>query len=246
MSVHDFFQRKSNIVPPEQEHPNKKTKSDVSTVGSSKVHLSPISDAANVNPVLAGIFKRSRDSMVRLAPAKDHQTQLKSAPGTDAHDLAQTAVGRGIRHSFAANTATIGIAIDNGVAHTVNASMDQEQHQMQPSESTSTRAANIDSLSQLASNFRNSLMQSGDSNEFMVDAEPTPLSEMYRSEPIPSSETNYFYNGFLSRNSSLVDLAMIAPVDESKSPQPLENEDNFDFVDFPGMDMFPVRSSSDS
>jgi hypothetical protein len=101
--------------------------------------------------------------------------------------------------------------------------------------SASTSTAN--SLSELANNYQNSLKDdvvtedSGDN--------PTPLSQMQNGMGSAFDGGMLDSTGFLSRNSSLIDLAMLAPVDEALNSTNM-NEDNvshigesFEFLDFP-------------
>lgn len=113
--------------------------------------------------------------------------------------------------------------------------------------------ASNDSLSQLESNFRNSLNESCDNltqsyNNLgsVTDTDPTPLSMMRSTE---SSENMDFYSGFLSRNSSLIDLAMLAPIDEAMPIQCDEDSNDFasfGFIDFPNPDAFNFNLSSEN
>jgi hypothetical protein len=84
-----------------------------------------------------------------------------------------------------------------------------------------------DSLSQLAANYRNSL------NDLAEEMDPTPLSQMQNPETTFSG-----FTGFLSRDSSLVDLAMIAPVEDGgnedrEAGTETEADVGFGFIDFP-------------
>jgi hypothetical protein len=226
----------------ENDNPQKKLKGDVSST-----YGTPTSDAAKVNPILAGIFKRSRESISHLPPGKVPLSYLNSTSGAEAHEIAQAAVGKGVRHNFGTyKHMTITVTDAGDPTPATYTSTTHQQQQILQRESTSVQSANMDSLTELTSNFHNSLMQSVASDDILGDTEPTPLSEMCISEPIPSSDTSYFCLGFLSKNSSLVDLAMSTPADNSISTEPLDNSENFDFTDFPSLDMFPVRSSSES
>jgi hypothetical protein len=54
------------------------------------------------------------------------------------------------------------------------------------------------------------------------------------------------FTGFLSRNSSLVDLAMLAPVEEAlEAPTTTDSARGFGFVDFPNPDVYPLTSNND-
>ena len=73
-----------------------------------------------------------------------------------------------------------------------------------------------DPLSQLASNYRNSLMEIRDNDQLTS-------------------------SGLLSRDSSLLDLAMIPDVDDGAPPAPETSDINpgFTFVDFPNPEVQP-------
>lgn len=83
-----------------------------------------------------------------------------------------------------------------------------------------TKSSIDQSLSELESNYRSSL---------------EPATTAANHEP-PNDE---FFGGFLSRNSSLVDLAMIPPVDGNYGDYPLGAE-AFNFVDFPNPEIDPL------
>jgi hypothetical protein len=134
------------------------------------------------------------------------------------HELARQAVGRGIRHSIGASVSNASIVAPMPILH------------------TSTSTAN--SLSELACNYQNSLKEDIVTEE--SDDDPTPLSRMQGR--ISSTFDTAFepnYEAFLSSNSSLIDLAMLAPVDE-----PLQDPssggvyadpsgESYEFMDFP-------------
>ena len=128
-----------------------------------------------------------------------------------AHEaLARRAVGRGIRHSF------------GGVS------------QLQPTATPALAASSsvADSLSELANNYKKSLQD--DTEVAVSDDDPTPLSQM---QGPPDYYNSSSFSGFLSHSSSLVDLAMIAPVEDAlENPSTTARE--FGFDDFPN-DMFP-------
>jgi hypothetical protein len=100
----------------------------------------------------------------------------------------------------------------------------------------------VGSLTELASNYHNSLMNSTQNAGYDGnDLEPTPLSQMR------DNGGQYFepYTpGFLSRNSSLIDLAMIAPVENGNvaasssstltaaAPAPMDGSQGFAYADF--------------
>jgi hypothetical protein len=101
-------------------------------------------------------------------------------------------------------------------------------------------------LSQLATNYQNTL------NDMSAEAldqgtDPTPLDQMRRDAP---------FLGFLSREDSLIDLAMIDNNTDEQSPaleappareDPDEDSDGaFNFIDFPSLDAYPPETKSSS
>jgi hypothetical protein len=120
-------------------------------------------------------------------------------------ELARQAVGRGIRHEFgrpaAPSAAAVAVSISPAAAP------------MPPPISNP-----VGSLTELASNYHNSLMSSTQNAGYDGnDVEPTPLSQM-RDDGGQYFEP--YTPGFLSRNSSLIDLAMIAPVENGNVQEP--------------------------
>jgi hypothetical protein len=73
-------------------------------------------------------------------------------------------------------------------------------------------------------------------------ADPTPLSEMQRQ----NNNSTGLFGGFLSRNSSLVDLAMIAPVDADSQELSDYLSEGFGFIDFPNPEVHPANRGSTS
>jgi hypothetical protein len=202
---------------------------------------------SKVNPVLAGIYNRTSQqfrteqqksaSAISVTRSRGLVTDAVTASVPTAlvtlgkpseetgarlgvhHELARRAIGVGIRHGL--------------IGSTSNASLPAPA-QVLP---TSTSTAN--SLSELASNYQNSLKEDIVTEE--SDDDPTPLSKMQ------CRITNSFdtmlepaYVGFLSRNSSLIDLAMLAPVEENPGDLSSGGEGNgnqsrgsYEFLDFP-------------
>lgn len=207
-------------------------------------------DATAVNPVLAGIYNRSSRAQKKQAPSASAghvagqalATTARAALGTTvsntstetwgvlgAHQaLARRAVGKGIRHGFGGPA----VAVPPQTATTTA--------KLPPSSSAA------DTLSALASNYQNSLLNSNNDNEGLEsDDDPTPLSQM-QGRSGTYYDTPAAYSGFLSRNSSLVDLAMIAPVDEGLDDFLTETADaarGFGFVDFPNPEVHPSPKS---
>jgi len=155
--------------------------------------------------------------------------------------LARRAVGRGVRHGYAAPLTESEGLQSMGAQHAVIAA-------------SSLPGPGLDSLSQLANNYRNVLNEaakeaSSSADDKVENNDPTPLSEMQGRNYESSSD----FGGFLSRNSSLVDLAMIAPVDEDdlEMPPPASSASTdpsrgFGFVDFPNPEVHPSNSDPSS
>jgi hypothetical protein len=135
--------------------------------------------------------------------------------------LARRAVGRGIRHGFGAPS--------------------------QPQPATAKLppvTSTADSLSELANNYQNSLKDDTGISALESDADPTPLSQMQGRGGYYDSAGAFSF--FLSRNSSLVDLAMIAPVDDAlEEPSTVTTDEarDFTFVDFPNPEVHPGAST---
>jgi hypothetical protein len=209
-------------------------------------HTAPSSDARQssvvVNPILAGILQQQRKSSAGIdasrRTAQPSSQVLISRPRSITTDtagqatghqaLARQAVGKGIRHGFAVSA-------------------------VQPAQPRSTQELD-QSLSELASNYRRSFVQQQNStasdaalaaaaaeaaaaaDDLGSDSDPTPLSQMQQ-------ERDESFTGFLSRNSSLIDLAMIAPVDDEETSDVATSASNatnrFGFVDFPNPEVDP-------
>ena len=206
-----------------------------------------------VNPVLAGIYKRTskqyiseRNPLAESTHGSDRNgstastavstlidigstsdavnTRLVLSTKTGAHhELARRAIGRGIRHGLG------GSALPKFLPPVPIPLLPPVPL---PVLSASTSTAN--SLSELANNYQNSLKDDVVTED--SDDNPTPLSQM---------QNGTFYSGmsdstgFLSRNSSLIDLAMLAPVDEALKGTNTDDDnenhsgESFDFLDFP-------------
>jgi hypothetical protein len=198
-----------------------------------------MSGEPQVNPVLAGILQRNRvaadnssgsisSSSARLAAISAIPTSSPTSTRnvhalTTPQELARAAAGRGIRHSFlagavaAAAPATASLS-SSSLSVTEN-SADRNPATLALKEASFSLPASA-SLSQLEINFRNTINDM-DGNSLLVDADPTPLNEMVAPE-----------YGFLSRDSSLIDLAMIPPVEDNVNPS--TNPDTFGLTfDFP-------------
>ena len=184
-------------------------------------------DNSIVNPVLAGIIQRSNPQTTTPTPVTS-ATPAKSPAGDSFKAVAKSAVGRGIRHSFTAKALP-------PVASAV-ASRPDETLSETPLEAKVKRDSSRDNLSQLATNYRNSLIDyrgdgDTDTEEFQFDADPTPLSQM-QGDPSASS-------GFFSRDASLLELAMIPEVEEAGGQSSVAA---FNFVDFPNPEVRPKSS----
>lgn len=170
----------------------------------------------------------------------------KRKQGSGFRELAQTAVGRGIRHSFVAS----GSSVQNSAgAQTINQgstnSLSQVPQSIRSTTSSETshhdrtpgEVANIqECLSELTSNYHRSLAS--------IDADPTPLSQMQNFSLSGSHGSSAQFGGFLSRNSSLVDLAMIADRESDDIMSGLGTGmdiDGLGFVDFPNPDLYPLN-----
>lgn len=223
-----FSQRKSGADPLENSSKKKRdAPTRISRVGKPS--------ALAANPVLAGIFDRtsrhqteattstaavSSGLTVTTRHAAEGNNETPSAAVGSHQALARRAVGKGIRHGFGAPQ-----------PRTV-------QPPAPPPAQLPLSTSVADSLSALASNYQNSL--NDDSAAVESDDDPTPLSRMQgRDGSLFDAVGGYM--GFLSRNSSLVDLAMIAPVDETLLDPTNELEDlarDFGFDDFPNPEIY--------
>lgn len=240
-SLMDIPQRKTSVSTSAKEKQPKKPKTPSTSMATT---------AGNVNPVLAGILQRSTQGQRPQGQTVNNGAVRKSSdPSVPSHiAVAQAAVGRGIRHNYTARlppnvpTATPRRDVNppmtaspvnpRGAARSYSSS---SQVQTQPAPS-GTRTSSTP-LSQLVTNYQNTLQDMSSSNAPAESTDPTPLNEMQ--EP---------YSGFLSREDSLIDLAMIPIVDYSgeQSEPALEdgaqNEDDisFNFIDFPNPDVYPT------
>ena len=180
-----------------------------------------------MNPVLAGIVKSS----IQQSTSAPVATATVAAPVTSAsleststgdsyRAVAKSAVGKGIRHNFTSRTLP---ALPSASGPQPSETKSQAQGQ---------RDVSQDSLTQLAANYRNSLIDhQGDdtgAEHFHFDADPTPLSQMQGDASMSS--------GFFSRDPSLLELAMIPEVEEGGGH---ESTPGFSFVDFPNPEVRP-------
>lgn len=167
------------------------------------------SSIPSVNPVLAGILHRSTQ------PVDSQQA------------IARSAVGRGIRHNYTAPLATPSNPVPT----------DHVGHALPAPNSNPGQSIQHDDLSQLETNFHNSLNDLQSTNH------------VSRSHSLPR------FGGFLSPNSSLIDLAMIPLVGDSEGntatpaqPQNGSNDDDpnigWNFDDFPYPEIHPDFTSA--
>lgn len=171
--------------------------------------LSAAAATPSVNPVLANILHRETsvpDSKLvkfpKISSGKGIKHQLngylkKPAPASGSHQaLAQTAVGKGIRHSYSATG-----SISSKESSTSTSSFTfKDPHQLGMDVQSS--------LSELSNNYQNSLKDT------------------------KASESGL---GMLSRNSSLVDLAMLDPIEPTPVSELKQTSDPnlMHFIDFP-------------
>lgn len=177
-----------------------------------------------VNPVLAGILQRSHavpasSSTSAVATGAVPSVQETSEPENSYKAVAKSAVGRGIRHRFSGQGSLPALRVAR--THVPAAVTSQGKPLQKPSQ---------DSLSQLATNYRNSLNDMVDDGT-AFDADPTPLSQLR----VDGSSSSSFFG----QDSSLLELAMIPEVDEGESGR---SSDVFNFVDFPNPEVRPKSS----
>jgi hypothetical protein len=265
-SVHlSCIQRKTAITTRDARS-NKKTKDGTATTATTTKRRtsSESSIAPTVNPVLVGILHRTTGSM-GAAPVLSNRGALPTAvlstsislkpmpivlPNASAAVLdaqgqghkavARAAVGKGIRHSFAAAAAAAPqqgstAASEGGGCAALNAIITSS---FTFPEHTSS------SLSQLEDNYRNSLNDLTAAEAIAAGTDPTPLDQMQMQQSSPTSAPSDSMNFtcFLSRNSSLIDLAMLPSIEDGLPPSIDHSKggggdggdmDGYGFVDFP-------------
>jgi hypothetical protein len=164
---------------------------------------------------------------------------LKQSGGTASSSssqqaLAQAAVGKGVRHGFAVPAST---SHESATAALASASMifpDPPQLELPDFQ---------DSLSELTNNYRNSLQDAESSGDYPGKS----ANEM--NEQTNESDPSFQMYNFLSRDSSLVDLAMLIPTTNLDSNEQLSEQTSVEptpvnemantmmpFVDFPPME----------
>lgn len=171
----------------------------------------------SVNPVLAGILQRNK----RQGGDRSKGSSVQAVPPSPPTKIAQPS-------SLATPQELARAAAGRGVRHSFGAAAVASSAAEPVGLHVNT------SLSQLELNFRSSFNDLN-SNSLLADADadPTPLDEMMAP-----------HYGFLSRNSSLIDLAMIPAVDDNEHPS--TNPDTFGLnFDFPDPDHRKPAPTSD-
>ena len=162
----------------------------------------------------------------------DAQTTAPTANTQQA--IAQAAVGRGIRHSIGYGAAP---AVPAAAAA---ASTAEKRPNIQAPDQNSTKflipTRVEDSLSQLASNYQNSLVDLPSTFPDQTVSGPT------QEQPPPAFPQDPFPS-LLSRNSSLVDLAMIPTLEEGVGDA-VPSVPGMNFVDFPQPEVDPSKYRS--
>jgi len=201
--------------------------------------------SAAVNPVLAGILHRTRGNPSPPPPAAARKPSAQAGKTGSHQALAKAAVGRGIRHGYSASGASMTASrpVGTGPLQADASAANQSNATAALDAATFTfpdHSGAEDSLTQLANNYRNSLNDLT-SQDFGSDADPTPLDQ------IRDRSSGSGFTGFLSRDSSLIDLAMIPSVDDALQPS-TDTSRNFglSFVDFPNPEMYPPSIAGDS
>ena len=140
--------------------------------------------------------------------------------GNSQQAIAQSAVGRGIRHSLGMSAPSVATTHGTQAATTVA-----------ENSSVPIPSGVQESLSQLASNYQNSI---GD-----LPSYPEGVGSQDQSQGAGSAAYNDPFPSLLSRNSSLVDLAMIPTLDDG---EPFISTPGMRFVDFPQPEVDPSNA----
>lgn len=198
-----------------------------------------------MNPVLAGILQRStgapleKGAKIAAASAPSQASRPSVSSSSSQQEVARAAVGKGVRHGFMASSST------GATDALASASM------IFPDPPNLGFPAVEDSLSELTNNYRNSLQSAVSSMHNQQDESGS--SEESKEQRDPSFQ---MYN-FLSRDSSLVDLAMLVPATNADTtaaetdaeppesdvdPTPVNELGNssMPLLDFSGMDQAPA------
>lgn len=178
-------------------------------------HSAPLSTAAR-----GGVVHQVAASSAKPgAYSYNHDIAAAAPKGSSQQAIAQAAVGRGIRHSIKQGGAVAQIELPPAVTELVPSPL------APPTTTNYSMSTGVqDSLSQLANNYQNSI----------GDLPDLPDQPDYLNDPFPS---------LLSRNSSLIDLAMIPAFDEN---EPLPTGPGMNFVDFPQPEVDPSMPYTDS
>ena len=188
-------------------------------------------------------------------PATTAMASRPAKTATASHQaVAQAAVGRGIRHGYGrgllhpsqptfANPATINASVSTTQdacsfsSESFGHATDGLPHGVPSNPSFGTFINNP--LSQLATNYQNSLNDVVSEDALNQNANTSASSEVNHQMPFPG--------GFLKRDDSLVDLAMIPVVESSDKHEEMTlkqdcgTEDvGLSFIDFPDQDVFPL------
>ena len=178
-------------------------------------------DASSVNPVLAGILYRSSSDQQMSTSAQ--------TPGTETQPLSSSVSIPPQSQQQAIARVAVGRGIRHGYTAPATLSHSSTPNPLAPK--TPVEA----SLSALTSNYHSSLQ-----NLSRLDAEVGAQGQRIL------NDSNYDYvPGTLSRDDSLVDLAMIPLLDESEPVQPLPQGSNgLTFVDFPWLESSVTKSDA--
>jgi hypothetical protein len=177
------------------------------------------------------------------------------AQGQGHKAVARAAVGKGIRHAFAAvATAAAGgvaSATPQGAAAAEGGGCTTALNAISSSSFTFPEQTSR-CLSQLEDNYRNSLNDLTAAETIAAGTDPTPLDQMQMQQSSTASapSDSMTFTCFLSRNSSLIDLAMLPSIedglppstDQSKGGEGGGDMEGYGFVDFPHL---PYTSQAD-
>ena len=212
---------------------------------------STASSLHSANPALAGMLERSGGAKrarlgqgsassggsapgFKLAPSGGIKHQLNGflkppSKKSNHATLAKAAVGRGIRHGYSAQSS------DNAVETRPAATAEQSTGMAFLDDPPQLGMSVESSLSELTSNY---LKAQGNGNS---TASATTSAMDNTARHVPNAGAS-----MLSRESSLVDLAMLPTLPLPGPPQNEEtNTDPFTFIDFPNQDSYDVPPSDD-
>ena len=245
------LQRKTGPAITKEKGSRKRSRSDAASTTDSTAATAP------VNPVLAGILQRSSAASMekqgkappasatsaKLAVGKGvrhhlngylQQSAAKASSSRSQQELAQSAVGKGVRHGLAVPVSEAAGSATEALASASMIFPDPPQLGFPDLQ---------DSLSELTNNFRNSLQ--GAESLANHPGEPADETTDQANELDPAFQ---MYN-FLSRDSSLVDLAMLMPMTNADATEQQPDQTSVEptslsemadtmmpFVDFPSME----------